>query len=85
MSVGIPIGRIWPVPAAESLTDAMLTELYGRADQPHLRVNFVSSLDGAVSVDGYSGGLSGEPDKRVFGLLRMLCDALVVAAGTLRH
>lgn len=85
MSVGIPIGRIWPVPPAESLTDATLTELYARADRPHLRVNFVSSLDGAVSVDGYSAGLSGEPDKRVFGLLRMLCDALVVAAGTLRH
>lgn len=48
-------------------------------------MNFVTSLDGAVSVDGYSAGLSGEPDKRVFGLLRMLCDALVVAAGTLRH
>ncbi|RKN26262.1 pyrimidine reductase family protein [Micromonospora musae] len=85
MSVGIPIGRIWPVPPAQALDDATLTALYGRADRPHLRVNFVSSLDGAVSVDGYSAGLSGEPDKRVFGLLRMLCDGLVVAAGTLRH
>ncbi|TDC29356.1 pyrimidine reductase family protein [Micromonospora sp. 15K316] len=85
MSVGIPIGRIWPVPPAQPLDDATLTALYGRADRPHLRVNFVSSPDGAVSVDGYSAGLSGEPDKRVFGLLRMLCDGLVVAAGTLRH
>ncbi|MFC0508756.1 pyrimidine reductase family protein [Micromonospora costi] len=85
MSVGIPISRLWPHPAAEPVDDATLTTLYGRADRPHLRVNFVSSLDGAVSVDGYSAGLSGEPDKRVFGLLRMLCDALVVAAGTLRH
>ena len=48
-------------------------------------MNFVTSVDGAVAVDGYSAGLSGEPDKRVFGVLRMLCDALVVAAGTLRH
>ncbi|MGW3605329.1 pyrimidine reductase family protein [Micromonospora sp. NPDC005161] len=85
MTVGIPIRRLWPEPSAPPLDDAGLTTLYGRADQPRLRVNFVASLDGAVTVDGYSAGLSGEPDKRVFGLLRMLCDALVVAAGTLRH
>ncbi|MGK5739159.1 pyrimidine reductase family protein [Micromonospora sp. URMC 103] len=85
MSVGIPIRRLWPDPAAEAVDDDALTALYGRADRPHLRVNFVSSLDGAVTLDGYSAGLSGEPDKQVFGLLRMLCDALVVAAGTLRH
>ncbi|MEV1144648.1 dihydrofolate reductase family protein, partial [Micromonospora sp. NPDC049799] len=85
MSVGIPISRLWPDPSGEPLDDAALTALYGRADRPHLRVNFVTSVDGAVTVDDYSAGLSGEPDKRVFGLLRMLCDALVVAAGTLRH
>ncbi|MEV4655816.1 pyrimidine reductase family protein [Micromonospora sp. NPDC049301] len=85
MTVGIPIRRLWPEPSTLPLDDAALTTLYGRADRPHLRVNFVASLDGAVSVDGYSAGLSGEPDKRIFGLLRMLCDALVVAAGTLRH
>ncbi|WP_406107889.1 pyrimidine reductase family protein [Micromonospora globbae] len=85
MSVGIPIGRIWPAPPARPLDDDALTTLYARAGRPRLRMNFVTSLDGAVSVDGYSAGLSGEPDKRVFGLLRMLCDALVVAAGTLRH
>ncbi|WP_319464206.1 pyrimidine reductase family protein [Micromonospora sp. RTP1Z1] len=85
MTVGIPISRLWPAPASGPLDDAELAALYGRADHPHLRVNFVSSVDGAVALDGYSAGLSGEPDKRVFGLLRMLCDALVVAAGTLRH
>ncbi|MFD6717970.1 deaminase [Micromonospora sp. TSRI0369] len=85
MSVGTPIERIWPAPVTGALTDPELTALYGRATRPHLRVNFVASADGAVTLDGYSAGLSGEPDKRVFGLLRMLCDALVVAAGTLRH
>ncbi|MGC4787553.1 pyrimidine reductase family protein [Micromonospora sp. DT178] len=85
MSVGIPISALWPQPSARPLDDAALTALYDRSDRPHLRVNFVTSVDGGVSVDGYSAGLSGEPDKRVFGLLRMLCDALVVAAGTLRH
>jgi riboflavin biosynthesis pyrimidine reductase len=49
-----------------------------------LRVNFVSSLDGAVTLDGFSEGLSGPADKRVFGILRMVCDALIVGAGTVR-
>ncbi|NJP33307.1 pyrimidine reductase family protein [Micromonospora thermarum] len=85
MSVGMPISALWPEPSADPLDDAAIAARYGRTDRPHLRVNFVSSVDGAVTVDGYSAGLSGEPDKRVFGLLRMLCDGLVVAAGTLRH
>lgn len=41
-------------------------------------------MDGAATVDGRSEGLSGPSDKRVFGLLRALCDALLVGAGTLR-
>ncbi|PWR13710.1 pyrimidine reductase family protein [Micromonospora sicca] len=85
MSDSTAISRVWPAPATGPLTDPELAALYGRAGRPHLRVNFVTSADGAVTLDGYSEGLSGEPDKRVFGLLRMLCDGLVVAAGTLRH
>ncbi|MFB9318499.1 pyrimidine reductase family protein [Cryptosporangium minutisporangium] len=49
---------------------------------PRLRMNFVASVDGAVSVDGLSGGLSGPADKRAFKVLRGWCDGLVVAAGT---
>lgn len=49
-----------------------------------LRVNFVASLDGAVSVDGLSAGLSGTADKEVFRRLRRDCDALLVGAGTFR-
>ncbi len=49
-----------------------------------LRVNFVASLDGAVSIDGLSAGLSSEADKEVFRLLRRDCDALLVGAGTFR-
>ncbi|MEU8002774.1 pyrimidine reductase family protein [Catellatospora sp. NPDC049111] len=67
-----------------ALDDDELARLYPRADAPCLRVNFVSSLDGAVAVDGLSAGLSGADDKRVFRLLRMLCDGLLVGAGTLR-
>lgn len=79
--------RIFPDPDPVPLGDDGLIALYAPADRstPMLRVNFVSSLDGAITVEGYSEGLSGPADKRVFGLLRMVCDALVVAAGTLRH
>jgi riboflavin biosynthesis pyrimidine reductase len=69
---------------ATELSDEDLIEAYGRPPDPTLRANFVSSADGAVTLDGFSEGLSGGPDKRVFGLLRMLCDALLVGAGTLR-
>lgn len=52
--------------------------------QPWMRVNFVSSIDGCVAVDGVSGGLGTPADKSVFGILRELCDVVVVGAGTAR-
>nr|WP_254071649.1 MULTISPECIES: pyrimidine reductase family protein [unclassified Rathayibacter] len=50
-----------------------------------LRVNFVSSIDGAVTREGVSGALGGEADLRVFDLLRRLADVVLVAAGTVRN
>jgi riboflavin biosynthesis pyrimidine reductase len=76
--------RLWPDPAPldeDGLLDAYALE---RGD-PHLRVNFVSSLDGAVEEDGYSRGLSNPVDQRVLQLLRVHADAVLVGAGTLRH
>jgi riboflavin biosynthesis pyrimidine reductase len=75
---------IFRLAAGGALDDGALADLY-RVDAPVVRVNFVTSVDGAVELDGFSEGLSGGPDKKVFGLLRMLCDGLVVGAGTLRH
>ncbi|ANP73722.1 pyrimidine reductase family protein [Cryobacterium arcticum] len=51
---------------------------------PHLRVNFVSSLDGAATHDGVSGGLGDDADRLVFDTLRMLTDVILVGAGTVR-
>lgn len=51
---------------------------------PFVRVNFVASADGAVSVDGRSGALGSDADRRVFGLLRRLADVVLVGAGTVR-
>ena len=48
----------------------------------HLRVNFVAALDGAISVDGRSGGLGSPGDRRVFQTLRALSDVVLVGAGT---
>ncbi len=49
-----------------------------------LRANMVASADGAVSVGGRSGGLSGPADRMVFTVLRSLADLIVVGAGTVR-
>lgn len=80
-----PFRQLWPV--ERDLSDDELTEVYAPTDrsQPLLRVNFVTSVDGAVTVDGYSKGLGGPADLAVFARLRMVCDALLVGAGTLRH
>lgn len=72
-------------PEARGPLDAeTLVALYPRNPDPTVRVNFVTSIDGAVTVDGRSAGLGGPGDKQIFDVLRMVCDALVVAAGTVR-
>ena len=52
---------------------------------PWLRLNFVSTVDGAAQgSDGKSGGINNAADKAVFDTLRGLADAVVVGAGTAR-
>ena len=70
------------------LSDADLEALYARPFDhvgPWLRVNMVSTLDGAAQgEDGKSGGINNPADKRVFDALRRVADCVVVGAGTLR-
>ncbi|MCM6774383.1 pyrimidine reductase family protein [Nocardia sp. CDC159] len=64
-----------------------LVRLYAyptRLESPWIRVNFVSSIDGAMTLDGRSGALGGPADKTVFGILRDLADVVLVGAGTVR-
>jgi riboflavin biosynthesis pyrimidine reductase len=73
-----------------------LSSLYGRlriprhTARPHVIGNFVSTLDGVVSlgIPGKAGGgeISGfnPHDRMVMGLLRAAADAVVIGAGTLR-
>ena len=76
------IRRVWPDPSGE-LSDPELVATLA-AGTPTLRVNFVSSVDGAVTHDGRSGGLSDDADKRHFELLRRVCHVVLVGAGTVR-
>ncbi len=66
-----------------------LVEMYSRdlqvpVGRPLVRVNMITTLDGATSFAGRSGGLGGPGDKQVFAVLRSLADVIVVGAGTAR-
>ncbi len=62
-----------------------LARLYAVPRTPWLRVNFVSTVDGAATgADGRSGSINNAVDKRVFELLREQCDVVVIGAGTAR-
>jgi riboflavin biosynthesis pyrimidine reductase len=70
---------------AGALDDIAIGDHYSaNTGSPWLRVNFVSSIDGAATVGGKSGGLGGDADHRVFDILRTLCDVVVVASGTVK-
>ncbi|GAA2898717.1 dihydrofolate reductase family protein [Microbacterium esteraromaticum] len=84
MTVHTPIDRIWPDPADDLDDDALLEATRFPDDGTWLRVNFISSLDGAATRDGVSGGLGDDADRRLFALLRRPADAVLVGAGTLR-
>jgi riboflavin biosynthesis pyrimidine reductase len=67
------------------LSDDDLAEAYRPHAEPWLRVNFVSTVDGAAQgSDGVSKSINNDADKRVFDALRSWADCLVVGAGTLR-
>jgi riboflavin biosynthesis pyrimidine reductase len=83
-----PVARGASGPAAEPAVTA-LASLYaypaaGTAAGPWLRANMVVSADGAASLAGRSGGLSGPADRLVFSVLRSLADVILVGAGTAR-
>jgi len=62
-----------------------LEALYRPPSLPWLRVNMVSTLDGAANGDsGKSGSINNDADKRVFRALREQADAIIVGAGTAR-
>jgi riboflavin biosynthesis pyrimidine reductase len=92
-----PFETLYDTAAGEAVSfPPELEALYGslrlpsRTDRPTTLANFVTTLDGVVSlgIPGQAGGgpISGENrhDRMLMGLLRALADAVVVGAGTLR-
>lgn len=75
-----------PGPAqSRTVTDRDLEHIYAYPeplDRAWVQVNFVSSIDGAVSVAERSAGLSHPADRRILSLGRDLADVVLVGAGT---
>lgn len=55
-----------------------------RGRRPWVSFNFVSSIDGAATVNGRSGDLGNAWDQRIFALMRHTADVIVVGAQTVR-
>lgn len=78
---GLELRRLLPDPAADvAAAEAYAYPPSGR----HVRVNMVTSVDGAATLDGRVGSLTGPADQQLLWLLRALADVVVVGAGTLR-
>ncbi|MFF7991640.1 pyrimidine reductase family protein [Kitasatospora xanthocidica] len=80
-----PLGEPVADPAAlESLAAVYAYPEQVNRGRPWLRANMVAGLDGGAKLDGLSEGLSGDADKRIFGVLRALSDVVLVGAETVR-
>ncbi len=76
---------IFPGAGSAELDDAGIAAAYTYPDgRPWLRANMVTSADGAAYLNGRSAGLSSAGDMRIFGILRLLADVVLVGAGTAR-
>ncbi|MGH2928274.1 MAG: dihydrofolate reductase family protein, partial [Solirubrobacteraceae bacterium] len=73
-------------PALGRVDDVDLAVAYNFPDgvSSWLRATFVSSVDGAATLDGRSGGLGNATDQRIFALSRAAADVVLVGAGTVR-
>ncbi|WP_449373540.1 pyrimidine reductase family protein [Arthrobacter psychrolactophilus] len=82
------IERIFPHPAVLSSADLEHELLAAPAENSSARAwlsfNFISSIDGAATLDGLSGKLGNPWDLRVFSLLRQSADVILVGAATIR-
>lgn len=73
--------RVWMQPGRDDMFAA-----YALDDRrvPQVRVNFVQSVDGAVTLGGRSGSLGGATDRAAMQVLRAMSDVVLVGAGTVR-
>ncbi len=71
-------------PGPVELAEAYSKDVQVPSGRPFVRVNMLSSLDGAIAFAGRSGPLGGPGDRLVFRVLRSLADVILVGAGTVR-
>lgn len=64
--------------------DLNIAYAYPEENKAFLRTNMVSSIDGAISIDGHAHGLSNETDKKIYRAMRNLADVILVGARTMR-
>ncbi|MEB3368553.1 pyrimidine reductase family protein [Saccharopolyspora mangrovi] len=78
------VDELWPVDGARDVGDRLEAHYAfpETLQRPWVRVNFVSSLDGAVTSGGSSRALSHPVDQEVLGLIRSLSDVVLVGLGT---
>lgn len=75
--------RLFPEPACD--LDPYVAYADVAAAEPWLRIGMVMSADGsATDADGWTDGLGGAADFRVFRTLRALADGILVGAATVR-
>lgn len=71
--------------ATPAVDARLLEQVYAAPRTPWMRVNMISTVDGAATgKGGTSGSINNAPDHVVFDTLRRICDCVVVGAGTLR-
>lgn len=75
------IDRLAPVPASDvDLASCYRVERPTPRDRPWVMVGMIQSIDGAIEVDGTSGGLGNVTDRRVLHTLREIADVILVGA-----
>jgi len=75
----------WPADGiVSSIAEAYVADRPAPPGRPWLALTMIASLDGAVVVDGASGGLGNPNDRDVLLAMRDLADVIVVGAATAR-
>lgn len=75
MTAGFDVDRMRAAYAVPGVADRP-------AGRPWLRVNMVSSLDGAAALGGRSGALGDADDQRLMSIIRSAADVVLVGSGT---
>lgn len=73
-----------PIDAPDAAVDLHEHYSHNWVDDGGVRVNFISSIDGAAAAAGKSRGLQTPGDNAVFAALRDLADVILVGASTAR-